>query len=582
MMFSSVLIANRGEIAVRIIRACRELGLRTIAVHSEADAGALHVRLADEAVLLGPAPVRESYLNMDRILAAAAQTGAGAIHPGYGMLSENAEFAQRVLDAGLVFVGPSPDVIARMGDKTEARSEALRCGLPVLPGSEGVVTSSEEARTLAESIGFPLLVKAAFGGGGRGMRKAASLSELNDALAEAGRESGLAFGRTEVFLERYLDRPRHVEVQILADQHGQVVHLGDRDCTVQRRHQKLMEEAPAPNLPDALRARLQEAAVRLAKGIGYTGAGTVEFLYDPAAEAFHFLEMNTRLQVEHGVTELVTGVDLVAAQLKIAAGQTLNLAQDQVRISGHAIQARIAAEDPWQDFRPTPGRVSRLALPSGPGLRLDFGIEGGDSIPQHYDSMFGKIHAHAADRATACKKLSLALGDFAAEGVMTTAPFLRQVLQSETFIQMRHDTGSVGRDWVPEPRNAPVPPVAQAAATERWVSIATDRGAVDIVIALAKADAAKGQSTRRDRAESGRSAGARAMGQPIAPMDSVVTRVEVSVGARVNRGDVIAILEAMKMEMPVRAETALVIEEVLVMPGQAVKLGAALVKARPA
>jgi acetyl-CoA/propionyl-CoA carboxylase, biotin carboxylase, biotin carboxyl carrier protein len=582
-MFSSVLIANRGEIAVRIIRACRELGLRTIAVYSDADAGALHVRLADEAVLLGPAPVRESYLNMDGILAAAAQTGAEAIHPGYGMLSENAEFAQRVLDAGLVFVGPSPEVIARMGDKTEARSEALRCGLPVLPGSDGAVSSTAEAMRLAEGIGFPLLVKAAFGGGGRGMRKADTLSELNDALAEAGRESGLAFGRTEVFLERFLDRPRHVEVQILADQHGQVVHLGDRDCTVQRRHQKLMEEAPAPGLPDALRARLQDAAVRLAKGIGYTGAGTVEFLYDPAAQAFHFLEMNTRLQVEHGVTEMVTGIDLVAAQLKVAAGLPLELSQDQIQISGHAIQARIAAEDPWQGFRPTPGRITRLALPSGPGLRLDFGVEAGDSIPQHYDSMFGKIHAHGADRAIACQRLSLALGEFAAEGVATTAPFLRQVLQSEDFLHMRHDTGSVGRDWVPDPAQAPVQSVAQAPATERWVSISTDRGAVDIVIPLPRADAASGQpSTRKDRAEPGKSAGMRAMGQPSAPMDSVVTRVEVSVGAHVTRGSIIAVLEAMKMEMPVRAETDLVIEDVLVLPGQAVKLGDALVRARPA
>ncbi len=586
-MFSTVLIANRGEIAVRIIRACRELGLRAIAVHSAADAGALHVRLADAAVLLGPAPVGESYLDMDRILAAAAETGAEAIHPGYGMLSENADFAARVRDAGLVFVGPAPEVIARMGDKTEARAEALRCGLPVLPGSEGPVGDLAEARALAETIGYPLLVKAAHGGGGRGMRLVHDRADLEQALSDAARESALAFGRTEVFLERFLERPRHVEVQILADHHGNVIHLGERDCTVQRRHQKLMEEAPAPDLPPDLRAALHSAAVRLASGIGYSGAGTVEFLFDRAAGAFHFLEMNTRLQVEHGVTEMITGIDLVAAQLKIAGGEPLALRQSDVVLHGHAIQARIAAEDPWQGFRPTPGRIDRLVLPQGPGLRLDFGVEAGDTIAQHYDSMFGKIHAHAQTREAACKRLALALEGFSAEGICTTAPYLRAVLDKPDFVAMCHDTGSVGRDWAPDPARAPAPVLPSQpetpSGTERWVSIATDRGTLEIVIARPQVDhGGASVAPRRASAGAGREARSRASALPVAPMDCVVTRIDVRAGTRVARGTIIAILEAMKMEMPVRAEVDLDIEAVLVEPGQAVRAGAALVAATPA
>lgn len=579
-MIQSVLIANRGEIAVRIIQACRELGLRSVAVFSEADAGALHVRLADAACAIGPAPVRESYLVMDNLIAAALAEGVDAIHPGYGMLSENAEFAERVAAAGLVFIGPTPAVIARMGDKTSARAEAIRCGLPVLPGSDGPVSDPAAAAELADRIGYPVVVKASFGGGGRGMRVANSPEDLSRALADAARESGLAFGRSEVFLEKYIARPRHVEVQILADAQGTVLHLGDRDCTVQRRHQKLMEEAPAPDLPADLRAGLAAAAVKLAAGIGYTGAGTVEFLYDPAAAAFYFLEVNTRLQVEHGVTELVTGLDLVAAQIRIAAGQPLGLMQSDITLRGHAIQARIAAEDPFNDFRPTPGQITALELPTGSGLRTDFGVQAGDTISQQYDSMFGKIHAVAADRAAAIRRLDAALARFRVAGISSTAPFLRQVLASDEFGAVRHDTGSVARDWTPLPDSAPpVEVAAPAPGAERWVAIATTRGIIDVAIPLSRSAGAA--VTLLAGARPNRQAGASAVaggGVPVASMDSVVARVEVAAGDHVAKGAVIAVLEAMKMEMPVRATADLIVETVLVTPGQAVRAGAALVR----
>ncbi|HEY5760587.1 MAG TPA: biotin carboxylase N-terminal domain-containing protein, partial [Steroidobacter sp.] len=392
-----LLIANRGEVAVRIVRACRELGVRAVAVYSDADAGALHTRLADEAHRLGPAPARESYLDIDRIIAVARESGADAVHPGYGLLSENAEFAQAVIDAGLIFVGPEPGTIAQMGDKVAARNAARRSGVPLLPGSAGAIKDASTAMDIAERVGYPLVVKACFGGGGRGMRVVRGPDELAMSLQSAGREANAAFGRGEVYLERYIASARHVEVQILADAHGNVVHLGDRDCSVQRRHQKLIEEAPAPALPESLRSAVALAAIRLAKDVAYRSAGTVEFLVDVASERFYFLEMNTRLQVEHGVTELVTGIDIVAEQIRIARGEALRFSQSDVRIHGHAMQARIAAEDPWESFQPRPGRIETLSLPQGPWLRLDFGVEAGDTVVSHYDSMFGKVQSWGPD-----------------------------------------------------------------------------------------------------------------------------------------------------------------------------------------
>ena len=452
MGIGTVLVANRGEIAVRIVRACHELGIRAVAVYSDADADALHVRLADEAHRLGPAPARESYLDVEALLGAARAAGADAVHPGYGLLSEDAGFARAVVAAGLRFVGPPAEVIARMGDKVAAREVALACDVPVPPGT-GVLDVSDAAAVAAaaERIGFPLLVKASHGGGGRGMRVVEDPTGLADALAAAGREAAAAFGRAEVHLERYLSRPRHIEVQVLADAHGGVLALGDRDCSTQRRHQKLLEEAPAPGLPDELRGAITEAALRITRQVGYVGAGTVEFLLTRGADAgYHFLEMNTRLQVEHGVSELVTGVDLVAEQLRVAGGAPLSFTAGDVVVRGHAIEARIAAEDPAAGFRPGPGRIAALALPTGPGIRVDTGVESGDSVAAEYDSMFAKVLAHGPDRESARRRLVAALDELRIEGVTSTAPYLRAVLDSPGFAAATHDTGSVARDWDPD------------------------------------------------------------------------------------------------------------------------------------
>lgn len=582
--FSSLLIANRGEVAVRVIRACRELGIRAIAVYSDADEGALHTRLADEAHRLGLAPARESYLNIDRIIAVARASGAEAVHPGYGLLSENADFAQAVIDAGLIFVGPAPAVIAQMGDKVAAREAARRSGVPLLPASSGTVENAAAAKDHASRIGYPLVVKACFGGGGRGMRIVRSGNELATALEEAGRESNAAFGRGEVYLERYVANGRHVEVQILGDRHGHVVHLGDRDCSVQRRHQKMIEEAPAPALPATLRNAIATAAVRLARDVGYYSAGTVEFLVDVAAGEFYFLEMNTRLQVEHGVTEMVTGVDIVASQLRIAAGEALAFKQEQVRIVGHAMQARIAAEDPWQGFQPQPGKIESLRLPLGPWLRLDFAVESGDTIAGFYDSMFGKVQTHGQDRDSARARLRTALGELNVVGLPTTAPYLREVLVQPDFIAVRHDTGSAERSWRPE-SIAPPPAIVESAATsnvgaaptssERRVHLTTSQGTIEVAIFGTRREqqqvrAATGNTRLTDQKKT--------ESEPVAPIAGAVVAVCVQAGEVVAKGAVLVILEAMKMELPVVAPRAGTVEAVLVAKGDVTARGSLLVK----
>jgi acetyl-CoA/propionyl-CoA carboxylase biotin carboxyl carrier protein len=573
-----LLIANRGEVAVRIVRACRELGVRSIAVYSDADAGALHTRLADEAHRLGPAPARESYLDIDRIVAVARECGADAVHPGYGLLSENAEFAQAVIDAGLIFVGPQPGTIAQMGDKVAARDAARRSGVPLLPGSSGTVTDGTGAREIAERIGYPLVVKACFGGGGRGMRIVRGPEELATALQSAGREANAAFGRGEVYLERYIASARHVEVQVLADGHGNVVHLGDRDCSVQRRHQKLIEEAPAPALPASLRTAVAMSALRLAKDVDYRSAGTIEFLVDVATERFYFLEMNTRLQVEHGVTELVTGIDIVAEQIRIARGEPLGFSQSDVKIHGHAVQARIAAEDPWEGFQPRPGRIDALSLPQGPWLRLDFGVEAGDTVVSHYDSMFGKVQAWGPDRETARIRLSAALAALNVRGVTTTAPYLRQVLGQPEFIAVTHDTGSAERSWRPEEATRPEMPNSAAplaASTERRVRLSTSQGAIEIAVFGPR------REQRTVRAASGT---ARVTDQkkpatePVAPIAGAVVAVCVKAGEAVAKGAVLVVLEAMKMELPVVAPRAGIVEAVLVVAGDVTARGSLLVR----
>jgi acetyl-CoA/propionyl-CoA carboxylase biotin carboxyl carrier protein len=586
---NSILIANRGEIAVRIIRACKLLGLRSIAVHSEADEGALWTRLADEARLIGPAPARDSYLSIDKLIAAALAAGADAIHPGYGLLSESPDFASAVEAAGLVFIGPSPRSIARMGDKVSARHAAVEAGVPVLPGSDGPVSDIGAALAVASKIGWPIAVKASFGGGGRGMRIARAEADLESAMAQAAREALAAFGRGEIYLERYLDRPRHVEVQILGDRLGHVVHLGDRDCSVQRRHQKLIEEAPAPDLSDALRTRIQTAAVDLAGKEAYLGAGTVEFLVDPRREEFFFLEMNTRLQVEHGVTEMVTGVDIVCQQIRIANGEPLDFTQADVRINGCAIQARIAAEDPWENFRPTPARLARLELPLGPWLRLDFGVEAGDVIPPHYDSMFGKVQAWGATREDARTRLGAALGALQVSGPASTAPFLQQVIAQPEFAAMAHDTASLESDWQPrlladrpaapstaQPAATPAP-ANSAAALSRVVRVpwGGSHSAISIFRPASAADSSV-QPTCADNGQAILSAHAQTGPRVMAPMDAAVAHVTASVGSKVARGETILVLEAMKMEVTISAPHDGTVTEVCVAAGEAVRSGALL------
>ena len=452
-MFRKVLIANRGEIALRVIRACRMLGLKTVAVHSKADAEALHVRFADEAVCVGPASSAESYLNIPRLIAAAEVTGADAVHPGYGFLAENAEFAQICAESNLVFIGPTPEQIRQMGDKSEARRLMQEAGVPVVPGTPGAIDEERKARLAAEEIGFPVLVKAAAGGGGKGMRVARDAEEFAAAFPQARREAEAAFGDGRVYIERFLERPRHIEIQVLGDGQGSVIHLGERDCSCQRRHQKLLEEAPSPGITDDQRERMGEAAVRGAARIGYLGAGTMEFLVTESGE-FFFMEMNTRIQVEHPVTEMVTGQDLVLRQLTIAAGEPLDLRQDQVRFRGHAIECRINAEDPDRNFMPTPGRIVTFHQPGGPGVRVDTAAYQSYVIPPYYDSLVAKVLTHGTDRAQAIARMRVALDEFIVEGIATTIPLHRKLIQEPRFLAGKVHTRFV-EEWLHEDVPAP-------------------------------------------------------------------------------------------------------------------------------
>ncbi len=429
-MFGKVLIANRGEIALRIQRACRELGIPTVAVHSTADAQAMHVRLADESVCIGPPSARDSYLNIPSILTAASITGADAIHPGYGFLSENAGFAEVVEEHGMTFIGPSPTHIRMMGDKITAKAAMASLGVPLVPGSDGAVADLTEAALVAAKIGYPVLIKAAAGGGGRGMKVAHTADELDEAWRVARSEARAAFGNDAVYIEKYLDRPRHIELQVLADSFGNVVHLGERDCSLQRRHQKLLEEAGSPALTSHERDALGATVTAGLKQLGYRNAGTLEFLYQDGQ--FAFIEMNTRLQVEHPVTEMITGIDLVREQLRIAAGQPLGYAQSDIAFSGHAIEVRITAEDP-ETFMPTPGRVDVFHPPGGLGVRVDSALYAGYVVPSYYDSMVGKLIVHAPDRPAAIARLARALQEFVVGGIKTTIPLHQRIVADPGF-----------------------------------------------------------------------------------------------------------------------------------------------------
>lgn len=442
-MFNKVLIANRGEIAVRIIAACRDLGLRTVIAYSDADRDALPVRLADERVCIGPAAPRESYLDVPRILTAAEISGADAIHPGYGFLAESHALAEVCEACRVTFVGPPPESIRSMGDKALARRIMQEAGVPILPGTESGVSGVEEATRIAAEVGYPVLLKASFGGGGRGMRIVENEAELAPALDSAATEAQAAFGDAEVYIERYLPSVRHVEVQVFADAHGSTVHLGERDCSVQRRHQKLVEEAPGPGLTAATRAKLGEAAVKAAEAVGYRNAGTVEFLMDPDGN-FFFSEMNVRIQVEHPVTEMVTGLDLVREQIRVAAGEPLAFSQESVPISGAAIECRINAEDP-ERFIPSPGTITGFHSPGGPGVRVDTAAYAGAVIPPYYDSLVAKLIVHGEDRAHAVARMRRALAEMEVEGIHTTLPLHRRIMESEEFLAGGFDTGFIGR-----------------------------------------------------------------------------------------------------------------------------------------
>jgi acetyl-CoA carboxylase biotin carboxylase subunit len=450
--FRKVLIANRGEIAVRLIRACREMGLVPVSVHSEADARALHVRMADASYLLGPAPSRESYLRIDRVLEAARVLGAEAVHPGYGFLAENAAFARACEEAGLVFIGPRSETMALMGEKTSARRLATEAGVPVVPGTLEPLADLAAIREEARRIGFPVMLKAAAGGGGKGLRLVADEQALEAAAERARSEALSAFGDGSLYLEKAIDRPRHIEIQVLADEHGNTVHLFERECSIQRRHQKVVEESPSPFVTPELRARMGGMAVALARRAGYVNAGTLEFLVDAARQPY-FLEMNTRLQVEHPVTEMVTGLDLVKLQIRVAQGEPLPFRQEDLAQRGHAIECRVYAEDPEQGFLPSPGRITALRTPSGPGVRDDSGVEEGAEVPIHYDPMVSKLVAWGQDRGEAVARLTRALREYRVLGIRTTLPFFRRLMRHPAFLAGEYDTAFVER-FLAEPASA--------------------------------------------------------------------------------------------------------------------------------
>jgi acetyl-CoA carboxylase biotin carboxylase subunit len=493
-MFKKILIANRGEIAVRVIRACREMDIAAVAVYSEADASALHVRLADEAHLLGPAPSSESYLRIGRVVEAARRSGAEAIHPGYGFLAENAEFARAVNAAGLVFIGPSPEAMDLMGSKTSARRAAIAAGAPVVPGTTEALTSVEDARETAARLGYPVMLKAAAGGGGKGMRLVAEESELASAFETARGEAASAFGDESVYMEKAVERPRHVEIQVFSDAHGNHVHLGERECSIQRRHQKVIEECPSPIDDPRLRASMGAAAVGIARAASYLGAGTVEFLVSDVTRDFYFLEMNTRLQVEHPVTELVTGIDLVREQITVAAGLPLSFTQQDVRLSGHAIECRVYAEDPENNFLPSPGRINFLRVPAGPNVRDDGGIYAGAEVSIYYDPMISKLATWGRTRLEAIERMRRALDEYAVGGIKTTLPFFREIMRDEEFVEGKLDTGFIERFFARRNRER----AADSEPDTETETIARDVAIIAAALDYERRQNASSDGTRRD------------------------------------------------------------------------------------
>jgi acetyl-CoA/propionyl-CoA/long-chain acyl-CoA carboxylase, biotin carboxylase, biotin carboxyl carrier protein len=596
-VFAKVLIANRGEIAVRVIRACRELGIASVAVYSELDRDALHVRLADEGYALGGQTAAESYLNTSKILEIIDRSGAEAVHPGYGFFSENTDFARAISDNGVVFVGPPPEAIEIMGDKVSSRRAAQAAGVAGVPGTTDFLTSADEVVSFGETHGWPVAIKAAFGGGGRGMRVVRSAEEAAGAFESAQSEALKGFGRSECYVERYLTWPRHVEMQVFADSHGNCVWLGERDCSAQRRHQKLIEESPAPDLPEETRAAMGEAAVKVSRACGYVNAGTVEFLFQDGE--FFFLEMNTRLQVEHPVTEFVTGVDLVAEQFHVAAGEPLSFTQESVRAArrGHAIEVRVNAENPAGGrFLPSPGPIRKLEVPAGPGVRWDGGYEAGDEVSQYYDNLVGKLIVWAGDRDKAIARMLRALEELEVEGIATTKPADIAILSHPDFAAATHST-----KWVEETLDlsglAAAPSAPGAGAGEhgedgedgeakvrrdvdvevngRRYSVAVWVPDVAPVAAAGRGAGARGAVAARPR-RPGAAAAAAAVGgsgKVAVPMQGTITKVLVAVGDTVEAGQPVCVLEAMKMENNINADKSGTVTEVKVSPGQSVGTG---------
>jgi acetyl-CoA/propionyl-CoA carboxylase biotin carboxyl carrier protein len=574
-VLEKVLIANRGEIAVRVIRTCRELGIPTVAVYSELDRDAMHVRMADEAFALGGRSAQESYLNTEAILDAIRRSEADGVHPGYGFFSENADFARALGDHGATWIGPPPSAIEIMGDKISSREAAEAAGVRCVPGS-GEVTTAEEVIAFGESSGWPVAIKAAYGGGGRGMKVVSSAEEAAEAIESAKREALAYFGRGEVYLERYLSWPRHVEIQLIADTHGSIVWLGERDCSSQRRHQKLIEESPAPRFPDEVREKMGEAAVSVARACGYVNAGTVEFIFQDGE--FYFLEMNTRLQVEHPVTELVTGLDLVEWQIRVASGHKLGFAQSDVQRNGHAIEVRINAEDPAGGrFVPSPGTVTKFVQPGGPGVRLDAGYAAGDTVSQYYDNLLAKLVVWAPDREAARHRMLRALGETMVEGVATSIPADVAILEHPDFVDATHSTVWVEQLDLSSIQSPSFPPGDTASSDGssdlREVTVEVDGRRYDVKLrvpenALPERQAASRQPARRRASVTGTGSGT-----VIVPMQGTIVKIVVAVGDTVEVGQTVCVLEAMKMENAVTAEKAGTVKEIRVTAGASVGPG---------
>ena len=575
--FSKVLVANRGEIAIRVFRTLRELGIETVAVYSEADRGSLHAATADEAYLIGPGPPAESYLNQERLLEVARRAGAEAVHPGYGFLAENAGFARAVARAGLVWIGPPPEAMEVMGSKTAARERMTAAGVPVVPGTTQPVTTVGEVVALGDELGWPIAIKAAAGGGGKGLRVVQDRDEAERALDSARREGEAYFADPTVYVERYLADPRHVEVQVLADSKGNVIHLGERDCTIQRRHQKLVEETPSPAVDDKLRGRIGEIAVEAARAVGYRSAGTIEGLLSREGEYF-FLEMNTRIQVEHTVTEMATGLDLVREQVLIAAGEPLWLRQEDVRLTGHAIECRINAEDPSNGFLPSPGRITTYREPAGPGVRVDSGVTAGSEIPPLYDPLVAKLVVHDVDREHARRRMLRALGEFEVGGITTLLGFHRALLEHPCFTEGATCHGVVESEELAERARqlshmtTTIPAASDGAGLrERLATVELEGRRYEVKTLVPEPPYAELARRRRDRASGGGRGGPK--DAIVTPMQGTVLAVEVADGDEVEAGQVICVVEAMKMENEITAHRAGVVTELAVEPGQAVTSG---------